>query len=288
MGRRTSLLFFLLLSLILHLGTIYYFKPSFFLISNLTNIKIKKNITKVKLIKIKPARKKPRPRIIKINSELSSIPKILEPLPIPTKEKKIVKKIKKTPKNKLTPKQQKPKPNRPENKIVLGKKKKIKPTVTTEKKITKRLKKKKPKPKLDLSSVKKKIMLLKKKEKEREAKLKKLEEERKIREKLKQEAAYFYSNKLVGLIQSLWIFPKVIKDSELPNLKIKVKLRVSKSGKIIGKPVVLKKSNNEIFNDSALRAIEKLNNYKIPLPDVINDKFIDIIITLTPPQISDR
>jgi len=53
--------------------------------------------------------------------------------------------------------------------------------------------------------------------------LKKLEEERKLREKQKKEAAVFYSKKLVNLIQSLWIFPSVIKDEELPYLKIKVK-----------------------------------------------------------------
>ena len=265
MSGRTSLLFFLLISFIIHISMIYYFKPSFFLISNLTNIKIQKNITKVKFVKIKPKIKKRKKRIkvVKIKQELSAIPKIEEPLPIPkpVPEKKVIKQktvVKKKPKITLQ-------------------KKKVKKTV-------KKKKKKAPPKKIDLSSVKKRILMIKKREKEKEEQLRKLEEERKLKEKLKKEAAYFYSNKLVGLIQSLWIFPKVIKDYELPNLEIKVKLRVRKDGKIIGEPQILSKSKNEIFNDSALRAIEKLNKYKIPLPDVIDDKFIDIIITLTPPK----
>ena len=279
MDRKTSLLFFILISFLIHLSLIYYFKPSFFLISNLSSIKLSKNITRVKLVKIKPVKKKKAPPSMKIKQVLSSMPKIEEPLPIPKPRPKIEKKeIKPKPKDNT----QKKKEKSESEKIVLKKRKKSTP-VKKKKKIIKKSKKVREK-KIDLSSVKKKILLLKKKEKEKKERLRKLEEEKKLREKLKQEAAYFYSNKLVGLIQSLWIFPKVIKDYELPNLKIKVKLRVRKDGKIIGKPIILNKSKNEIFNDSALRAIEKLNEYKIPLPEVINDKYIDIIVTLTPPK----
>ncbi|GEM_PF-5753527 len=125
---------------------------------------------------------------------------------------------------------------------------------------------------------------MKKMESKKQEIQKKLENEMAKRVEMEKEAAAFYSNKIVGLIQSLWVFPDIIKDSELSNLKIVVKLKISKNGKIIGTPVVIDKSGNEIFNDSALRAIEKLNNYNIPLPDIIRDNYMDLTITLTPPN----
>ena len=161
------------------------------------------------------------------------------------------------------------------------KKKKVKLTrkkkkVTVKKKIEK---------KIDLSAIQKKIELMKKKEKKREEYKKRLEEEKKIKEKRKQVAAVYYSSKIVSLIQSLWVLPKGIDDSELANLKIKIKLRVNKKGEIIGKPQILNESKNKYFNESALRAIEKLSHYKIPLPDIIDEKYLDVIITLVPPNL---
>ena len=237
-----------------HIFCLFYFNPKSFLFSNIQNIKIEKKVTKVKFIKII---EKPKPK---------PVPKaVAKP-----KRKRIIK-IKKKVKKKIEKAKIKKKPVQPKNKLKLSKKKK---------KVKKKIEKK-----IDLSSIQKKIELMKKQEKRKEELRKKLEEEKKLKEKMKQEAAVFYSNKIVSLIQSLWVFPKGIDDSELSNLEIKVKLRVNKNGKIIGKPQILTESKNKYFNESALRAIEKLNNYKIPLPDIIDEQYLDIIITLVPPNL---
>ena len=255
MDNRNRLLLFILLSFSIHIFIVIYYNPSSLLFSNIQNIKLKKNITKVKLIKIIEKPKiKPKPI-----SKPQSIPKIkIEHRKVKPVLKKKIEKKKNISKQK---------------KVKLSKKKKKKTII--HKKIEK---------KIDLRAIQKKIKLIKEREKKRAELKKKLEAERKRREKLKNEAAIFYSNKIVSLIQSLWVLPKGIDDSELTNLEIKVKLRVNKDGKIIGTPVILNESKNKYFNESALRALKKLNNYKIPLPDIIDEQYLDIVITLVPPN----
>jgi hypothetical protein len=280
MKDHNRLIIFIIFSFCLHTYLVFHLKPSFFLFSDIQNIKLKKNITKVKLVKIveKP-KPKPKPKIIpKIQAKQEPKPKI-HSKPKPEKKKTTPQKPKKEHKTKKTVKIKKK--QKPKIKTTKKNTNKSNVIIKKEKKISKKQKKKVKKvKKLDLSRIKKKIAEIKKREKRKEELLKKEEE----RKRLKQEAAYFYSNRIKNLIQSLWNFPKFIKDEELPYLKIKVKLRVDKNGKVIGKPVILEKSKNKFFNDSALIAIEKLNMHRIPLPPIINDKYIDIILTLTPPE----
>ena len=242
---------FFFISLILHIFLFYFTKPTFFLFSNVQNIKIKKNeLTKVKLIEIKPKKKKKS-----------------------VKQKVKVKKLKPKIKTKLKTKT----PRKTKQKIIHKKKKrskiKRKKRIKSKTKFSKvNHKQKKKKKKINYALIEKKIQELKRKE-----------EEKRKREELKKEAVIFYANRLVSLVQKLWIFPKTIPDSELPFLEIKVKLRVRKDGTIIGEPVVISKSPNKIFNESALRAVKKLYKYKLPLPSIVNDEYVDIILTLKPP-----
>ncbi len=268
MTSHKRLLIFFIISFGIHILLLYFSKPQLLLFSPIQNIKLKKKeLTKVKLLKIQPKLKpKPKPKPKKKVIHKAKIKKVVtkkkvKPKPKPKKTKKSIK-VKKS-KSKLKTKNKKTK---------VKAKSKLK---SNSKNITKSHKKSKTlKPhKVDLSSIHKKVAALKKKE-----------EEEKLKEELKKEAAYFYANRLISLVQRLWIFPKSISDDELPFLKIKVKLRVRKDGTIIGEPVIISKSNNKIFNESALRAVKKLYKYKIPLPEVIDDRYIDIILTLTPPE----
>ncbi len=269
---KNRFIIFLFVSLILHFLLLYLTKPKFLLFSSIQNLKIKKKkeITKVKLVEIKPKIKSyKKPKKIE-KPKLKSKPK-----PI-IKHKKIKSKTKSKPKLKYSKLKHKSKTKyKISQKTKLKKQKSRKKNKISLKKNKKNIKKTKIKKqeKLDFSLIQKKIALLKKKE-----------EEEKIRQQLKKEAAVFYANRLVSLVQRLWIFPKVIPNSELPYLKIKIKLRVRKDGTIIGEPIIISKSNNKIFNESALRAVKKLYKYKIPLPDIIDDQYIDIILTLTPPN----
>ncbi len=257
MNAHKKLLIFFIISFFIHLGFLYLTKPQLLLFSSLQNIKLKKkDLTKVKLIKVKPKKK----------SKKKSKKKV-------TKKQK-PKKVLKSKKSKLISKS-KPKNTKKKTNLKLKKKKVKRKGKTKFKTISKsKTKKKISKPKkVDLSLIHKKVQAIKKKKEEQE-----------LKEELKKEAAYFYANKLVSLVQRLWIFPKSIQDSELPLLKIKIKLRVRKDGTIVGEPVIISKSNNKIFNESALRAVKKLYKYKVPLPDIIDEKYIDIILTLTPPE----
>ena len=268
MGSHKRLLIFLIISLAFHFIILFYSKPNLLLFSPIQNIKIKKKeLTKVKLIEIKP---KPKLKT-----------KVQHKVKVKVKNKRLKKKNK--PKQTLNSKpklkhraKQKFKSKTRKKVILTKRRKKVKlknrgrASFHKKLKSIKRVKKMK---KINLTPVQKLVEALKKRE-----------QEEKLREELKKEAAYFYANKLVSLVQKLWIFPKTIPDSQLPYLKIKVKLRVRKDGTIIGQPVIISKSNNKIFNESALRAVKKLYKYKIPLPDIIDDKYIDIILILTPPQ----
>ncbi len=269
MNSHKRLLIFFIISFGFHILVLYFSKPQLLLFSPIQNIKLKKKeLTKVKLLKIQQ-KVKPKPKT-KSKNKIKLKPKIKKVI---RKHKTKVKSNKRKTKHKKIKKvkrksfHNKTKKTKFKSKLkTKNKKSKLKTKSRTKSKTSK-------KHKVDLSSIHKRVAALKKKE-----------EEEKLKKELKKEAAYFYANRLVSLVQRLWIFPKSIPDNELPFLKIKVKLRVRKDGTIIGEPVIISKSDNKIFNESALRAVKKLYKFKIPLPDIIDDKYIDIILTLTPPE----
>jgi colicin import membrane protein len=77
-------------------------------------------------------------------------------------------------------------------------------------------------------------------------------------------ALQIYKGQITAQIYSNWSYPTAISNKK--GLEAIVILKVSEDGKIIESPAFKKKSNNPIFDQSVLKAIEK-SNPLLPLPE---------------------